>query len=154
MPQEIEVAATTTAAPEALFRHLAVPEAWGAWGKFPTRARQARKGDTTTYGVGCVKRIWPAKEQTVAYEPYSRFSYIALSGLPVRRYRSDVHLEEPEDGTGTYLRWHATFEPLVPGTGPLLTFFFRLMLKSFVRWLPDHAENCPAACPARDAGDL
>ncbi|QFG20481.1 SRPBCC family protein [Actinomadura sp. WMMB 499] len=155
MPQEIEVAATATAAPEVLFRHLAVPEAWGAWGRFPTRARQVRKGDTTTYGVGCVKQIWPAKEQTVAFEPYTRFSYIALSGLPVRRYRSDVTLEPHEDGKdGTYLRWHATFEPLVPGTGPLLGFFFRMMLKTFVRRLPAHAADCPADCPARDAGDL
>ncbi|RSN69143.1 MULTISPECIES: SRPBCC family protein [Actinomadura] len=154
MPQEIEVAATATAAPEVLFRHLAVPEAWGAWGPFPTPARQVRKGDTTTYGVGCVKQIWPAKEQTVAFEPYTRFSYIALSGLPVRRYRSDVHLEEHEDGTGTDLRWRATFEPLVPGTGPLLGFVFRRMLTMFVRRLPEHAANCPPDCPARDAGDL
>ncbi|MCP9977883.1 hypothetical protein [Actinomadura madurae] len=55
----IQATATTTAAPEDLFRHLAVPEAWGAWGRFPTPARQARKGDTTTYGVGTVKKIWP-----------------------------------------------------------------------------------------------
>lgn len=152
MPYEIEATATTSAAPEVLFRHLAVPEAWGAWGKFPTPARQVRKGDTTTYGVGCVKQIWPAKEQTVAFEPYSHFGYIALTGLPVRRYRSDIRLAEHE--TGTDLVWRSTFEPLIPGTGPLLRFFLRLMLKMFVRWLPDHAEDCPPGCPARDAGDL
>lgn len=54
----------------------------GAWGRFPTPARQARKGDTTTYGVGTVKKIWPASEQTVAYEPYTHFGYIALRGSP------------------------------------------------------------------------
>ncbi|TDD82278.1 SRPBCC family protein [Actinomadura rubrisoli] len=152
MPYEIQATATTTAAPEHVFRHLAVPEAWGAWGRFPTRARQVRKGDTTAYGVGTVKKIWPAREQTVAYAPHSHFAYIALAGLPVRRYRSDVHLEP--DGDGTRIRWEATFEPLIPGTGPLLRSALRLMLGAFTRWLPKHAEQCPPVCPARLAGDL
>ncbi|MFD0684788.1 SRPBCC family protein [Actinomadura fibrosa] len=152
MPYEIQATATTTATPEEIFRHLAVPEAWGAWGRFPTPARQARKGDTTAYGVGTVKKIWPASEQTVAYEPYTHFGYIALGGLPVRRYRSDVHLEP--DGTGTRIRWEAEFEPLVPGTGRLLHAGLRQMLVMFTRWLPRHAEHCPPDCPARLAGDL
>ncbi|TDC43449.1 SRPBCC family protein, partial [Actinomadura sp. KC345] len=139
MPYEIKVAATSTATPEELFRHLAVPEAWGAWGKFPIAAKQTRKGDTTTYGVGTVKKIWPASEQTVAYEPYSRFAYKALSGLPVKRYRSDVHLE-PSD-SGTKIRWEAELEPLIPGTGPLMRLAFRQMLTSFTRWLPEHVEK-------------
>lgn len=153
----IEATATTTASPEDLFRHLAVPEAWGAWGKFPTPAKQTRKGDTTTYGVGAVRKIWPATEQTVVYEPSTHFAYIALSGLPVRRYRCDVYLE-PRDsgahGSGARIRWVAEFEPLIPGTGPLLRLWFRLILSAFVRWLPAHAEHCPPDCPARKAGDL
>lgn len=148
----IQATATSTATPEDLFRHLAVPEAWGAWGKFPIAAKQTRKGDTTTYGVGTVKKIWPASEQTVAYEPYTHFGYIALSGLPVRRYRSDVHLEARDSGTA--IRWEAELEPLIPGTGPLLRLVFRLMLSSFTRWLPAHVENCPPSCPARQAGDI
>ncbi|MGP4028326.1 SRPBCC family protein [Actinomadura sp. 3N407] len=148
----IQATATSTATPEELFRHLAVPEAWGAWGKFPIPAKRARKGDTTTYGVGTVKKIWPASEQTVAYEPYTHFGYVALSGLPVRRYRSDVHLEAR--GSGTAIRWEAELEPLIPGTGPLLRLMFRLMLSAFTRWLPAHAEKCPPDCPARQAGDI
>jgi hypothetical protein len=152
MPHEIEATATTTATPGEIFRHLAVPEAWGAWGKFPTPAKQTRKGDTTTYGVGAVKAIWPAAEQTVAYEPDAHFGYIALKGLPLRRYRSDVYLDG--DGTGTRIRWHATFEPLIPGTAPLLGFGLTWMIEAFTRWLPAHAEHCPPGCPARRAGDL
>lgn len=148
----IQATATTTASPEDLFRHLAVPEAWGAWGRFPTRAKQTRKGDTSTYGVGTVKKIWPASEQTVVYEPYTHFAYIALSGLPVRRYRADVHLEARD--SGTLIRWEAVAEPLIPGTGPLMRLVFRVLLAAFVRWLPAHAENCPPDCPARQAGDI
>ncbi|WP_131742343.1 SRPBCC family protein [Actinomadura roseirufa] len=152
MPYEIEATATTTATPENLFRHLIVPEAWGAWGRFPMPARQVRLGDTTTYGVGTVKRIWPAREQTVACDPHRHFAYIALAGLPVRRYRSDVHLEAA--GDGTRIRWQARFEPLVPGTGPLLRGALRLMLVAFIRWLPGHAEHCHGPCPARLAADI
>ncbi|WP_030172298.1 SRPBCC family protein [Spirillospora albida] len=151
MPYEISSTATSSATPEELFRHLAVPEAWGAWGRFPTRARQVREGDTTPYGVGSVKQIWPAREQTVAYEPHGHFAYVALSGLPVRRYRSDIHLEST--GSGTRIRWESTFEPLIPGTGPLLRPALGMMLKMFTRWLPAHVEHCPAGCPARPAGD-
>ena len=148
----IQATATTSATPEEVFRHLAVPEAWGAWGKFPMPAKQVRKGDTTPYGVGTVKQIWPVSEQTVAYDPYSHFGYIALSGLPVRRYRSDVYLEAR--GGGTAIRWEAAFDPLIPGTRPLLRFALGLMLKSFVRRLPAHVEHCPETCPARHAGDI
>ncbi|HEY8478496.1 MAG TPA: SRPBCC family protein [Spirillospora sp.] len=152
MPYEIEVTTTSTATPEELFRHLAVPEAWGAWGRFPVPARQTRKGDTTAYGVGAVKKIWPVSEQTIVYEPCTHFAYKALSGLPVRRYRSDVRLRGGDAGTA--IRWTASLEPLVPGTGPLLRWAFRLMLRTFARRLPEHAENCPASCPARQAGDI
>ncbi|MFA1550923.1 SRPBCC family protein [Actinomadura chokoriensis] len=148
----MQATATTSATPEEVFRHLAVPEAWGAWGKFPMPAKQVRKGDTTTYGVGTVKKIWPVSEQTVAYEPYSHFGYVALSGMPVRRYRSDIHLEAGD--SGTVIRWEAAFEPLIPGTRPLVAPVLRLMLKLFTRRLPAHLENCPADCPARRAGDI
>jgi hypothetical protein len=148
----IQATGTTTASPEDVFRHLAVPEAWSAWGRFPMRARQTRKGDTTAYGVGTVKAIGPASEQTVVYEPSTHFGYIALKGLPLRRYRSDVHLEA--GGSGTVIRWEAVFEPLIPGTGALAGFGLRQMIKAFTRWLPAHVENCPADCPARQATDL
>ena len=145
----IQATATTAASPEDLFRHLAVPEAWGAWGKFPIPAKQTRRGDTTPYGVGTVKKIWPASERTVAYEPYEHFGYVAVSGLPVRSYRSDVRLERRD--AGTFIRWEAEFEPLIPGTGPVVGFALRRMLAAFTRWLPAHVEHCPPDCPARRA---
>ncbi|TYK42723.1 SRPBCC family protein [Actinomadura decatromicini] len=148
----LQATATTTATPEDLFRHLVVPEAWGAWCRLPIPAQQTRKGDTSAYGVGAVRKLWPAVEQTVVYEPYGHYAYIALSGLPVRRYRCDVYLEARD--TGTHLRWKAEFEPLVPGTGPLLRVWFRLVVSSLTRWLPAHTEHCPPDCPARGAGDI
>lgn len=146
MPYEIEATATTAATPEEIFKHLAVPEAWGEWGHFPTRARQEREGDETPYGVGCVKRVPPAREQTVVYEPFTHFAYVALAGLPVRNYRSDVRLERK--GPVTLIRWQATFDRLIPGTGPLVRVGLWLMLVAFTRWLTGHAGRCDTACPA------
>ncbi|WP_243719302.1 SRPBCC family protein [Actinomadura sp. KC06] len=148
----IQATFTTTATPEDVFRHLVVPEAWAAWGRFPTGAKQGREGDTTRYGIGAVRVLWPVREQTVVYEPSTHYAYVALSGLPVRRYRGDVHLEARDPGT--HVRWLAEFEPLIPGTRPLLRLWYRLMLPAFARWLPAHLEKCPPGCPARRAAEF
>ena len=44
---------------------------------------------------------------------------VELRGQPVRNYRADVRLTP--DGAGTLIVWGATFEPLIPGTGRLLS---------------------------------
>ncbi|MEU5878938.1 SRPBCC family protein [Spirillospora sp. NPDC047279] len=147
MPYEIEVTATAACSPETVFKHLAVPEAWSEWGRFPARARQARQGDEQRYGVGSVKKVPPVREETVVFDPPFHFAYVALSGMPVRNYRSDVRLEE-RDGA-TFIRWQAVFDPLIPGTGPFLRVGLRLMLAAFVRWLSQHVKRCDASCASR-----
>jgi len=147
MPYQIEERATVSASPETVFAHLAVPEAWGAWGHFPTRARQERKGEETPYGIGSIKKVPPAREETVVYEPPTHFAYVALAGLPVRGYRSDVWLDRTDSFTA--IRWQATFESLIPGSGPIVHVAMRLMLAAFTRWLSKHVDgHCGASCPA------
>ena len=58
------------------------------------------------------------REKIVVFEPPSHHAYTLLSGNPVRNYRADVRLTP--DGNGTLIRWGGTFEPIVPGTGPVL----------------------------------
>ncbi|MFD0535718.1 SRPBCC family protein [Actinomadura luteofluorescens] len=121
----------------------------GRLGPVPCPGAAGARGRHRPYGVGTVKKIWPTSERTVAYEPYEHFGYIAVAGLPVRSYRADVRLERRD--AGTLLRWEATFEPLIPGTGPVVGFALRQMLRAFTRWLPAHVEDCPPDCPARTA---
>jgi len=45
------------------------------------------------------------------------------------------------DGNGTLIRWGGTFEPIVPGTGPVLAGFYRGMIGSFARRLAGYAER-------------
>ena len=53
-------------------------------------------------------------------------SLTALSGVD----RAVVDLTPRPDG-GTDVLWSATFEPVVPGTGPLLRWFLRATVRSF-----------------------
>jgi hypothetical protein len=92
-------------------------------------------------GVGAVRvfrsRWAVSRERVVELLPGRRLSYTLLSGVPVRDYRAEVDLE-PSDG-GTLIRWHATFDAKVPGTGWL----YRRILGSFVeacaRGVAEHA---------------
>ncbi|MFC9969315.1 SRPBCC family protein [Spirillospora sp. NPDC127200] len=147
MPLQFEATATTVVAPEVVFRHLAVAEAWNEWGSFPTRARREKAGDERPNGVGAIRRIPPAREQVVEYDPPHRYAYIALAGLPLRDYRAEVTLEP--QGLGTGIRWKGSFEPLIPGTGGLARFVMSRMLDSFARRIARHSEKCEPGCPAR-----
>ncbi|MFI0447680.1 SRPBCC family protein [Actinomadura sp. 6N118] len=147
MPYEIETTATSSASAEVIFKHLAVAEAWGEWGNFPTRARRERAGDETPNGVGAIRKIPPAREEVVAYDPPRHYAYVILTGMPVREYRSDVTLEP--QGLNTVIRWKARFEPVIPGSGPVIRLFLSRMLASFARRVARHSERCEPGCPTR-----
>ncbi|WP_067491471.1 SRPBCC family protein [Actinomadura hibisca] len=147
MPLHVEATATSIAAPEVIFKHLAVAEAWNEWAGLPTRARREKAGDERPNGVGAVRKIPPARERVVVYDPPHRYGYVAVAGLPLRDYRAEVTLEP--QGLGTGIRWQGSFEPLIPGTGGLAKFLMRRMLESFARRIVQHAEKCEPGCPAR-----
>jgi uncharacterized protein YndB with AHSA1/START domain len=60
-----------------------------------------RQGESDPNGVGAIRRLTvagpPMREEVIAYEAPSRFSYKVLSGLPVRDHVGTVELTE-EDG--------------------------------------------------------
>lgn len=145
MPHSVETTVSSSAPPEVVFEHLAVAEAWAKWARFP-QARQERAGDDSPRGLGSIRRIWPAREQTVAYDPSRHYAYILLAGGPIKDYRSDVRLE-PADA-GTTIHWGATFQPRIPGTGALLKPVVAGMIRYLARGLAAHTGRCPASCPA------
>ncbi|MFC4910668.1 SRPBCC family protein [Actinomadura gamaensis] len=140
-------AATATAAapPELVFQHLAVAEAWNAWGWFPFPARRVRDGDEEPDGDGAVRRVFPARERVVAFERPDHYAYVAVSGLPIRHYRADVRLVP--SGGNTVIRWGAEIVPLIPGTGAFTAAVLRRMLDDFARRVARHCERCPSGCP-------
>jgi hypothetical protein len=73
----------------------------------------------------------------VAYEPPTHLAYTIVRGQPVRNYRAEVTLTLDRDGT--LISWTGTFDPLIPGTGMLLTAFFGRIITRFANGLANYA---------------
>ncbi|GAA4144496.1 SRPBCC family protein [Actinomadura keratinilytica] len=146
MQYEVEATATSTAAAEAIFKHLSVAEAWNEWGRFPAATR-VREGDEVPNGVGAVRKIGFAREKVVVYDPPRHYAYVMASWMPLRGYRADVTLEP--SGPYTLVRWRAVFEPRNRITGAIARTVMRWMMASFARRLAWHAGHCEPGCPAR-----
>jgi uncharacterized protein YndB with AHSA1/START domain len=62
-----------------------------------------REGEPAPNGVGAIRVISvagpPLREEVVAYEPPTRFSYTVLSGAPVRDHLGTVELTARDGGT-------------------------------------------------------
>src|SRR4051794_9684680 len=122
--ESFEIVVHSDAPPAAVFAPLADIPSWQEWaGPFVPRARVERAGSPEAGGVGAIRRLGRApffsREEIVEYDPPNHLAYVLLSGMPVRDYRSDVHLD-PDGRGGTTITWRSTFLPKVPGTGPLL----------------------------------
>ncbi|SEG34663.1 Polyketide cyclase / dehydrase and lipid transport [Thermomonospora echinospora] len=147
MQYAVDVTATSSAPPEVLFEHVAVAESWPVWTGLRAKAARVRPGIGTGNGVGSIRRVGIAREETVAYDPPKHYAYRLLAGLPADDYRADITFE-PREGGGTAIRWQAQFAARFPGTGPLVRAFMNRMLGRFARGLAAHAEHCRPGCPA------
>lgn len=138
----IDVRTRTAAEPAALYGLLRNGESWPSWSPIGSFTLE-RAGEGEREGLGAVRvfrtgRI-TSREEIVALEPGRHFGYALLSGLAVRDYRADVHLDTSE--AGTTIRWQSSFTAKVPGTGAL----YRSVLARFIRrcaeGLAAHAEK-------------
>jgi Polyketide cyclase / dehydrase and lipid transport len=68
------------------------------------------------------------REEITSVGPGYTLSYRLLSGAPVRDYTGSVALDESPDG-GTVVRWSVSFQPLITGTAPLVSFLTKRSLK-------------------------
>ncbi|MGO9876588.1 MAG: SRPBCC family protein [Acidimicrobiia bacterium] len=139
-----EVTAQSTAAPELVFELLADATSWPQWaGSLTTHGSWEREGTPPPGGLGAIRKLgrWPiyGQEEIVAYTPPTHLGYTILKGQPVRNYRADVTLTRASDGT--LITWTATFDPRIPGTGKLVTAFFRRIITTFANGLADYAAT-------------
>ncbi len=99
------------------------------------RSELEREGEPAPNGVGAIRVLTavgpPLREEVLAYEPPSRFSYRLLSGLPVRDHVGTVELS-PE-GEGTRLVYAVRTIPTVP----LVGFAVVAVLKQAIKGLAD-----------------
>jgi len=136
--------ATSSAAPDALFAVLAHAPGWKDWaGWFVRESSWDREGTPPPGGVGSIRKVGAkpvyGREETVEYDPPTRFAYRILSGQPVKSYRADVELTPIE--SGTRVRWSGRFEPSIPGTGPFMRWYFQRLVTGFARRLAAYAER-------------
>ncbi len=116
--QQLAVERRSTAPREAVWRVLADLTNWRTWGPWHETSL-LREGRPEPNGPGALRRMCSGRytltEEVVALDAPERFSYELRSGLPLRDYHADVLLSE--DGSGTRIRWQASFSATIPGTG-------------------------------------
>jgi uncharacterized protein YndB with AHSA1/START domain len=95
-----------------------------------TRVRKAeleREGEPAPNGVGAIRVLRvagpPLREEVLAYERPSRFSYTVLTGLPVRDHVGTAELTP--HGAGTKVVYAVRTTPTVPLVGALVVFFVK-----------------------------
>jgi hypothetical protein len=141
---QLSTTVRSSAPVEVVWPLIGEAERWKEW-SWMTRAYLLRPGAPDPNGVGALRRfgIGPggSREEVVAWEPPHHLGYIAVSGLPVRHYRSDVELRR--DGDGTVISWEGSFDELVPGTGTLIRVILQKMVGGFARRVGRYAESLP-----------
>lgn len=111
-----------------------------------TRLRSAeleREGDPAPNGVGAIRVLRsvgpPLREEVIAYERPSRFSYKILSGVPVRDHVGTVELS-PVDG-GTRVVYVVRMMPAVPIGGGAVVAVTKLAIRQLLDGVTAEAER-------------
>jgi uncharacterized protein YndB with AHSA1/START domain len=102
-----------------------------------------REGVPAPNGVGAIRvltSVGPAlREEIVAYEPPSRFSYSVLSGAPIRDHLGTIELTPHEGGTKVVYAVHMT--PTLPLGGAVVIGAIKLAIKQLLRGVTVESER-------------
>jgi len=140
---EVQAIGDTTADAGAVYTLLKDSSTYPAWSRIgsfeavrPGRGGPHEAGARRIFHTGPIR----AYEEIVELVPNRRLSYVLLSGLPLRDYKSDVDLE-PLAGGGTRVRWHSTFRAKIPGTGWFWRAFMSRVLADMVTGVCEAARQ-------------
>ncbi len=99
------------------------------------RVELTTEGSPHPDGLGAVRKMMGAGptiiEEVVAWEPPERYAYELRAGVPIRNHRGTVSLVP--DGAGTLVTWAIRFDPVIPGTGRLVTSIIALAIGSMLK---------------------
>jgi len=142
--EAFSVTVTSPAGPERVFDLLADNAGWSRWaGPVVVRSWLARPGSPEPDGVGAVRglgtRLVGSREEITEFRRPELIGYRMLSGQPVRNYVAQVRLDPA--GEGTRITWSATFDPVLPGSGPLLRRWLGGIVAGFARRLAAAAAD-------------
>jgi uncharacterized protein YndB with AHSA1/START domain len=106
-----------------------------------------REGEPTPNGVGAIRKltaVGPAlREEVIAYESPSRFSYTLLSGLPVRDHVGTVELTP--NGGGTKMVYAVKTQPTVPVVGAVVVAAVKQAIKGLIGGVAAESERRASA---------
>ena len=107
------------------------------------KAELEREGEPAPNGVGAIRKLTavgpPLREEVLAYEPGTRFSYKLLSGLPVRDHIGTVELT-PEAG-GTKVVYAVRTTPTVPIVGGAVVAAIKIAIRQLLGGIAGEAER-------------
>ena len=106
-----------------------------------------REGEPAPNGVGAIRVLEaigpPLREEVLAYEAPSRFSYTLLSGLPVRNHVGTVELTP--QGDGTKITYAVRTIPTIPVAGFAVVAGIKQGIKQLLNGIAAEAERRQAA---------
>jgi uncharacterized protein YndB with AHSA1/START domain len=107
------------------------------------KAELEREGEPAPNGVGAIRRLTavgpPMREEVLAYEPPTRFSYKLLSGLPVRDHVGTVELTPGEAGTRVVYAVRTT--PTLPLVGGAFLVGMKFGIKQLLGGVAKESER-------------
>jgi uncharacterized protein YndB with AHSA1/START domain len=111
------------------------------------KAELEREGEPAPNGVGAIRKltaVGPAlREEVLAYEAPSRFSYTLLSGLPVRDHVGTVELKG--DGGRTSMVYAVRTQPTIPVVGVVVIAAIKQGIKGLIDGVAKESERRAAA---------
>lgn len=111
------------------------------------KAELEREGEPAPNGVGAIRRLSaagpPLREEVLAYEEPTRFSYKLLSGLPVRDHIGTVELT-PSAG-GTRVVYAVRTHPTVPVVGAGVVAVVKIGVRQLLEGIVKESERRAAA---------
>jgi len=146
-PLRAAAQATTSAPPETVFALLRQGSTWPGWIDVDSMTLES-EGEQGGESVGAVRAFrfhrvgipLTTRERVVELIPNRRFSYVLVSGLPLKDFRADVDLSPTHDG-GTLITWSAGWRTGVPGTGLITKAMFARLYRRFATGLAQRAAS-------------
>jgi uncharacterized protein YndB with AHSA1/START domain len=111
------------------------------------RSALEREGAPAPNGVGAIRVLTalgpPLREEVIAYESPSRFSYRLLSGAPVRDHVGSVELTPR--GSGTRMVYAVRTTSTLPYVGSAVVGVVKLAIKALIKGISTESERRAAA---------
>jgi uncharacterized protein YndB with AHSA1/START domain len=113
------------------------------------RSELEREGEPAPNGVGAIRVIRsvgpPLREEVLAYQRPSRFSYTVLSGAPIRDHAGTVELIPR--GEGTKVVYAVRMTPTVPLVGGVVVLAIKQAIKRLLDGVSAESERRTSVSP-------